>query len=549
MRKVLLLIIVLICSISLFSCSVVDTFSDPLEPYSSETMGIQVTMPVTFNTVETLSENMTVAHSVPLETDPIEVEPFETEPFVTELPETEPPVIEPPTTEPPVTEPPVTEPPTTEPPVTEPPVTEPPVTEPPVTEPPTTEPPTTEPPTTEPPTTEPPVTEPPATEPLGPQPSGSGIPAFQKHPVNFYVTVMVPQLQVRTGPGTEYAATSVVSYGRYIQISIIDGTLDYLWGYFSGGWICLDYTDFYVNESIYMGHLNNMEIFSNTTSQTLPITIIHKMVTEHFSAPLPAGKTTKKAIVIGYDGFRTDGLDNVKDLSNSGVMHIMQQGGLYHAFTGGVKGSNEQLTITAPSWMAATTGGWDEYNGVSDNQTSKNDAKTFLTALAETGHSVAMVVSWADHINIAYQPDVQYAAENSLLAQYIYAHSDTETIDKVQSFVAKSDGISKTATEDPDVIFCVLEYADTVGHSIGYGNYVEEYIEGCQTVDKKGYELIQSIESRDTYAQEDWLIIIATDHGGIVNGHGSQMAFDRMIWIASNKEIGITKDNLEYALH
>jgi|GEM_PF-2843176 len=53
--------------------------------------------------------------------------------------------------------------------------------------------------------------------------------------------------------------------------------------------------------------------------------------------------------------------------------------------------------------------------------------------------------------------------------------------------------------------------------------------------------------SRSTYAEEDWLIIISTDHGGTETGHGGQTAFERMTWLACNKPIEITEENKTYA--
>ncbi len=87
-----------------------------------------------------------------------------------------------------------------------------------------------------------------------------------------------------------------------------------------------------------------MGIFENTAEQALPQTIIHKLITEHFDAPLAEGKTVKKAIFLGYDGFRADGLENIRDIENSAIMKVRAQGGLYQTFSGGIAGVNEQAT-------------------------------------------------------------------------------------------------------------------------------------------------------------------------------------------------------------
>lgn len=67
------------------------------------------------------------------------------------------------------------------------------------------------------------------------------------------------------------------------------------------------------------------------------------------------------------------------------------------------------------------------------------------------------------------------------------------------------------------------------------------------TADARGREIIRAIEARSTYAEEDWLIIISTDHGGTETGHGGQTAFERMTWLACNKPIEITEENKTYA--
>lgn len=51
------------------------------------------------------------------------------------------------------------------------------------------------------------------------------------------------------------------------------------------------------------------------------------------------------------------------------------------------------------------------------------------------------------------------------------------------------------------------------------------------------YELLQAIYSRPSFQSEDWLIIIATDHGGIETWHGGQTLEERSTWIVCNKPI------------
>ncbi len=303
-----------------------------------------------------------------------------------------------------------------------------------------------------------------------------------------------------------------------------------------------------MNDDEYIEAIKSMSIFDNTYEQSLPQTIIHKLIMDHFAAPLPEGKTVKKAIFIGYDGYRVDGLNNIKDNADSAVMRVKDMGGLYYAFAGGVKGVNEQATSTAPGWSAMLTGGWGDYNGIVDNGLYKDaSVKTFLTKLAEQGKSASFTTSWREHTNKTYFNDTVYAIENNLPITYTHQIDDEATLYQVLKYVAKPEGANKTALEDPDVVFFTFEHTDHAGHDTGFGNQNEAYITATKDADRFGAEVLDTIMNRSTYDTEDWLIVIATDHGGINTSHGGQSTQERSTWIACNKEIEMSEENLKFA--
>lgn len=302
-------------------------------------------------------------------------------------------------------------------------------------------------------------------------------------------------------------------------------------------------------QSTYAQEVESMGIFDSSFENAMPQTVIHKLITDHFNSDLPDGKTVKKAIFIGYDGFRVDGLENIKDNENSAIMYLKSQGGLYHTFSGGISGVNEQATSTAPSWMAMLTGGWGEYNGITDNNQMKNaDVDTFLTTLAKQGHNASFTTSWREHTELSYRPDIAQSIKTGLPVEYTHQIDDTATYYQILKYVSKTENMQKTPAEDPDVIFLTLEYADHAGHGTGFGNQNEEYVQGCKDDDAYGYDIVKTIELRSTFDEEDWLIVISTDHGGTKYSHGGQSIFERMTWLACNKEINITDDYLNYAV-
>lgn len=66
----------------------------------------------------------------------------------------------------------------------------------------------------------------------------------QGEAVNLKVTVNSDGVNIRTGPGTSYPKAGKANRGQELQLTRVQQGGMYLWGQFSGGWICLDYTNY-----------------------------------------------------------------------------------------------------------------------------------------------------------------------------------------------------------------------------------------------------------------------------------------------------------------
>lgn len=69
---------------------------------------------------------------------------------------------------------------------------------------------------------------------------------LQGQAVNLKVTVTTNGVNIRKGPGTSYPKAGTANKGQELQLTRVQQGGMYLWGQFSGGWICLDYTDYEV---------------------------------------------------------------------------------------------------------------------------------------------------------------------------------------------------------------------------------------------------------------------------------------------------------------
>lgn len=275
--------------------------------------------------------------------------------------------------------------------------------------------------------------------------------------------------------------------------------------------------------------------YENTQETAIAQTDIYTIVKNHFSSPLAEGKTEKKAIIIGYDGCRADALALAKE-EDSGIRKMLDSGAsLKLVYCGGVNypETNTQDTSTAPGWCSILTGEWADKTGITGNGITKSlEYKTLLTSLTEEKviDSASFVTSWNGHFitdNSTYKDEKAYCEEKELDVAFNFCSSDTNSANTVIKDLKEKDC--------SDFIFAIYEGTDHAGHAFGFSTNNPIYQVGFRINDVLAYRTLGAIESRETYATEDWLIIITSDHGGFKTGHGGPSLQERMTFIVTNK--------------
>lgn len=284
--------------------------------------------------------------------------------------------------------------------------------------------------------------------------------------------------------------------------------------------------------SDYKETVNSVDAYTNTLETAIPQTELYGIIKNHFESPLAEGKTEKKAIVIGYDGCRADALSLLDNEANGGISYLLANGATAQlSYCGGKNypAFNTQATSTAPGWASILTGEWADVHGITDNGIEKsNDTLTLLTSLVEskTADSSAFYVSWNGHFggeDTTYIQEKNYIEEKNLNVSFVDADDDIGTLANTLSDVKSADC--------SDFIFTILEHTDHIGHDTGFSINNPEYAKSFADAEADGRAIINAIESRETYASEDWLIIITSDHGGYNTGHGFVTIQERMTFI------------------
>lgn len=289
----------------------------------------------------------------------------------------------------------------------------------------------------------------------------------------------------------------------------------------------------------YKNTIDSVSAYTNTIETALPQTDIYDIIQAHFDAPLAEGKTEKKCIVLGYDGCRADALALIDGSYNSAIDYLNKSGGETQlVYCGGVNYPeiNKQDTSTAPGWCSILTGEWASVTGITGNGISKSpDYKTLFVSLVENekADSSAFYVSWNGHFaadDSTYVLDKAYIEENNLNVKFCDADGDTANAEGANGTYENTLADVKSA-DCSDFIFTIFEHTDHAGHDTGFGNHNPDYVSEFKAEETESYNIIKSIEARETYATEDWMILITADHGGYNTGHGSLTIQERMIFV------------------
>lgn len=342
-------------------------------------------------------------------------------------------------------------------------------------------------------------------------------------------------------------------------------------------------------------------IWDNTAEQSIAQYKYYQIMDEYLSdGTIVDGEVIgkdgkkKKVAFIGWDGVRADGMANIfnvkgndkdkefdgnynSDTPYSGLGSIKKAGGgLYLAYCGGEKGeSTEQDTSTSASWTTEFTGVWAEKHGVVDNNAEKVDGyDTIFMKYGKLGLNTSLQFDWGELFDNALYKEVEQLVKNNYnISSKVYYkdvnRTKAATVDDMMDIEGKQkksylgtenleifnhtavaevpkdspyDSIMRDAMLDrinkgDDVVAGIFHNNDSNGHNTGFSNENPNYVNSIRTSDLYTYEILQAIKNREKAYNEDWLIIVANDHGGSKNGHGKQILEHRTNWIACNKKL------------
>lgn len=220
-------------------------------------------------------------------------------------------------------------------------------------------------------------------------------------------------------------------------------------------------------------------------------------------------QNTRKVLILGIDGCRQDALQNAATPNLDGLLNyaVYSYDALTHA-----------PTWSATGWSTMLTGVWETKHGAYSNaftNTNYTDWPSLFSRVESYDPmlNTVSVCTWGPiNDNIVTVADSEITLTNNDAA-------------------VKNEGVDLLTNSDPDVLFLDFSDVDYAGHANGFTANGATYLSVIETTDGYVGEVLTALQNRSTYAQEEWLIMVATDHGGNTSGHGGTTFAERNVFM------------------
>jgi hypothetical protein len=226
----------------------------------------------------------------------------------------------------------------------------------------------------------------------------------------------------------------------------------------------------------------------------------------------------RKVLTIAIDGLRPDALiaadaPNIDSLIDGTFFGTNGPSGILVTYA-----QSEHLTFSGPGWGSYMTGLHVDRHGADTNDFENvvpgtTDWFTPLEAF-DPALNTHRVITWV----IAHD-SIPSGADTSTVFEYD-ANGDelmtNQVVDLMQS----------PAT---DVVMTFYSDVDGAGHTCGFSPTAPCYLAEIADTDEQIGQIMTAIAARPSFANEDWLVLLTTDHGGLGTGHSGGLPEQRTI--------------------
>jgi predicted AlkP superfamily pyrophosphatase or phosphodiesterase len=212
----------------------------------------------------------------------------------------------------------------------------------------------------------------------------------------------------------------------------------------------------------------------------------------------------KHVFVIGIDGMSCEGLVRA---STPNMDSLMRNGVLCDRVR------TVQPSSSAPNWASMLMGAGPEIHGITSNEwrLRKHDLEPVVTNDCGYFPTIVSVIR-------AQRPEAQIGMlyhwkgfgilfEKELASLSLYFPTEVETAQAIADYIRK---------EKPDFLFSQIDHVDGAGHA--FGHMSPEYLNSITLADSLVGIIVEAVH--EAKIEDETMIFVVSDHGGIKNGHG-----------------------------
>jgi predicted AlkP superfamily pyrophosphatase or phosphodiesterase len=244
-----------------------------------------------------------------------------------------------------------------------------------------------------------------------------------------------------------------------------------------------------------------------------------------------------KVLVVGMDGLRHDLL--IRFHATAPVLHGLMAAGAHGSSLlpyGEADGQAEHgpstsmaYTDSGPGWSSVLTGVWPDRHGVTGNDFTGADYTRYPDFLSRAVSArptlrTAAVVSWPELVH--------RGTLGPAIGRRAVHDGESDGYETADRLVART--AARWLTEDdPDVVFVYFGATDEAGHATG--PHSPAYDRALLAQDAHLGRLLDAIGSRRSdpaRADEQWTVLVTTDHGHLdAGGHGGDTRAEREVFV------------------
>ncbi|HTD66758.1 MAG TPA: alkaline phosphatase family protein [Candidatus Limnocylindria bacterium] len=209
------------------------------------------------------------------------------------------------------------------------------------------------------------------------------------------------------------------------------------------------------------------------------------------AAGLNLAALTNKVLIIGIDGT----MPSAMAVASTPNINTLKSNGCYST-----RVVTHPVTHSASCWSSMFTGVWGDKHAVNDpgNSFAGNQFATYPSFFkrieaANSNLNTLAFARWAPMLTAVPDADVKLSFG-----------SDAAVTDET---------CRRLTNSNPDVFWMLLLDVDGAGHSSGWGPTVTNYVRAIETADTRVGQIIGALANRVSYSNENWLVIVQTDHG------------------------------------